>query len=251
MTDSNGLTVTSNTLSYTVDTDPAVSSSSFAASAGSFLEGSSTTLTTTVTGGKAPFTYSYLGLPPGCSSANVPSLSCAPSATGTFTVEVVIHSANGFEVTQNTTFTVNPEVLGLPAVEGYALIGALAVLAAVVVVVAITLSRRRKKRGQTAIALPQEQTPSPPATSPGGGDRSGQPPPPPTAAQGPAMPAVSPPRPGPFGSSSPPYEPRGGSVGALPAPAPPGSRFCPYCGQANQGEFAFCQKCGKPIPPIS
>ena len=26
-------------------------------------------------------------------------------------------------------------------------------------------------------------------------------------------------------------------------------RFCPFCGQDNAAEYAFCQRCGKPLPP--
>ncbi len=29
------------------------------------------------------------------------------------------------------------------------------------------------------------------------------------------------------------------------------SRFCPFCGLANAPEYAFCHRCGKPLPPIA
>ncbi len=29
-----------------------------------------------------------------------------------------------------------------------------------------------------------------------------------------------------------------------------GSRFCPYCGTAVEGEFSFCPKCGKDLPDL-
>jgi hypothetical protein len=33
------------------------------------------------------------------------------------------------------------------------------------------------------------------------------------------------------------------------AGSPSGSRPCPYCGTGNRSDFAFCFKCGKPLPP--
>jgi hypothetical protein len=153
VTDSNGFTETSRVLSFTVYTDPAVSS--FMASPANILQGTSMTFETAAAGGRAPLTYSYLGLPAGCSSTNASSLVCTPSAVDTFTVEVIVLDANGFKVTQNTTLTVNPEVLGLPAVEGYAVIGGVAALAAAIAaVVTLVAVRRRRQRGPTTTVPP-------------------------------------------------------------------------------------------------
>jgi YVTN family beta-propeller protein len=141
VTDSDDFTASSGTLSFSVFTDLVVSS--FSASPGSVLDGSSVTFLATTTGGKAPFTYAYPGLPPGCSSTNNSTFHCTPSAAGTFTVEVIIHDGNGFEATRNVTLTVNPQVLGLPAAEGYVVIGGAVTLVAVAAVVAVILSLRR------------------------------------------------------------------------------------------------------------
>ena len=159
VTDSNGFTVMSQALSFTVFSDPTVSS--FSTSPGSLLEGVSTTFVATVTGGRAPLTYSYLGLPAGCSSANVSTFSCTPSATGTFIVYVIVLDANGFNVTQNTTLTVNPSFLGLPALEGYALVGGIALAA---VAATVLLLSRRKRRNPKATDRPQQVTPPPGAS---------------------------------------------------------------------------------------
>jgi len=36
------------------------------------------------------------------------------------------------------------------------------------------------------------------------------------------------------------------------SPAPPAAdRYCPSCGTGNARSAAFCQKCGKPLPPPS
>ena len=41
-----------------------------------------------------------------------------------------------------------------------------------------------------------------------------------------------------------------GSGAAAPSPGAPGTqRYCPACGQANVATAAFCNRCGKPMPP--
>jgi outer membrane protein assembly factor BamB len=69
---------------------------------------SSTTFYTNVTGGTAPYTYSYTGLPAGCSSQNLSQLPCTPTAVGTFTVTVKVTDMNGSSATAQTTLTVSP-----------------------------------------------------------------------------------------------------------------------------------------------
>jgi YVTN family beta-propeller protein len=161
VTDSNGFAVTSQILSYSVYGDPTVSS--FGVSPESVLQGNSATFATATTGGRVPLTYSYLGLPAGCSSANVSAFTCAPSATGTFTVEVIVLDANGFKVTRNATLTVDAQVLGLPAAEGYAVIGGgIALVAVVAAVVSLVLLNRRKRKAPHTPFQPQS---SPPQTT--------------------------------------------------------------------------------------
>jgi large repetitive protein len=153
VTDSIGFTAMSQTLSLTVYTDPAVAS--FGASPANIVRSASTTFTTAATGGKTPLTYSYLGLPAGCSSANVSVFTCTPSATGTFTIEVIIHDANGFEITRYATLTVSVEMPGPNAAGGYALIGGgLALVAAVLAVATLLVMRRRKGRGPAGAVPP-------------------------------------------------------------------------------------------------
>jgi hypothetical protein len=73
------------------------------------------------------------------------------SASGTITV-------NGASVTETTTFTAT--FLGLPATEGYVVLGGVLVAIAAVAAVAVLLSRRRK-----APPAPVE-TPAPPPATP-------------------------------------------------------------------------------------
>ena len=99
-------------------------------------------------------TYSYAGLPAGCTSADTPVLACTPNATGTFNVQVTVTDANGMTMRSNATLTVNASFLGLPAAEGYAVVAGMVVLAAVVVVLAVLLLRRPKKGGPAAAPPP-------------------------------------------------------------------------------------------------
>ncbi|MGI0132335.1 MAG: Kelch repeat-containing protein [Thermoplasmata archaeon] len=68
--------------------------------------GDSAVIAITVGGGVAPFSASYPSLPPGCVSANVLSLSCAPTATGNFVVAAAVVDALGARGTSNATLHV-------------------------------------------------------------------------------------------------------------------------------------------------
>jgi YVTN family beta-propeller protein len=54
-----------------------------------------TSLETAVTGATGALTYQYSTLPPGCASANLATLTCTPTATGTFYVGVNVTQAGG------------------------------------------------------------------------------------------------------------------------------------------------------------
>lgn len=59
-------------------------------------------------GGTGPLTYRYLGLPEGCSSANVTSLACTPIATGTFWVRVFVNDSAGHSTNATLELVVEP-----------------------------------------------------------------------------------------------------------------------------------------------
>jgi hypothetical protein len=63
---------------------------SFVASPSAIVLGNRTILTTTGTGGAGPLTYQYSGLPPGCTTQDVPALPCTPTGNGTFSPSVVV-----------------------------------------------------------------------------------------------------------------------------------------------------------------
>lgn len=82
--------------------------SSFVASPGAFPLGNVTTFSTTVAGGTPPYSYSYVNLPPGCTSSNLSSWSCTPSVYGNFTVSVTVTDAAGRSATATTQVAVAP-----------------------------------------------------------------------------------------------------------------------------------------------
>ncbi len=68
--------------------------------------GNVTTFTATVSGGVSPFSFSYANLPPGCSSADVSSLACTPTASGSFNPQVTVTDAHDSVAIASTSLTV-------------------------------------------------------------------------------------------------------------------------------------------------
>ena len=93
VTDSNGVVVSVGPVPLTVF--PALGTPTLAASVTSLQLGGSVTLTVDASGGEAPLTYGWSGLPAGCASVNSPVLVCVPSATGTFTASVTVTDSAG------------------------------------------------------------------------------------------------------------------------------------------------------------
>jgi hypothetical protein len=105
-TDTYGEPAASGSVSLTVSPPPAITSLN--ASHSVIDVGLPTTLVSTEQGGTGPFTWSYAGLPTGCSSANRASLTCSPSAAGTFNITVTVIDAFGETAVANLSIVVNP-----------------------------------------------------------------------------------------------------------------------------------------------
>jgi hypothetical protein len=105
--DSNGEPATSNTVSYTISTDPTVSASESRASADT---GQAVTFTAVGTPGAGTLLYTWQGLPTGCSGASAIITCIAPNAgsgSTSFTVTVRVLDGNGMAVTSSSlTLTV-------------------------------------------------------------------------------------------------------------------------------------------------
>ena len=107
VTDRNGGGVTVGPVALTVD--PVLGTPVVSVSQSSFELGGSVTFSASVSGGSAPLTYSWSGLPKGCVSVNAPTVTCVPSNAGTSTVRVSVTDAAGTTTTSApATLTVNP-----------------------------------------------------------------------------------------------------------------------------------------------
>ncbi len=101
VTDTNNYTSASTSTSYTISADPTISGPM--ASPASLDVGQSTSFTVSATNGTGlPSTYTWTGLPPGCTPANALVLSCAPTSPGTYSISVSMTDSNGFTVSSPT-----------------------------------------------------------------------------------------------------------------------------------------------------
>jgi PKD repeat protein len=141
--------------SFSIQVNPVVAISEFSVPSGTVTVGNSLGLVVTVSGGTAPFSYSYAGLPGGCSSENVSTLTCTPNATGVFNVTVTVKDAVGSTAAESAPLTVgsaspssSPGFLGLSGDWGYYLLLGI-ILAIVIVLLAVVLTRRSRPPGTT------------------------------------------------------------------------------------------------------
>ena len=173
--DSNGGTVTSAPVVLTVS--PALSTPKLTSSVSTLKVGQSVVFTVTVSGGSAPLSYAWKGLPTGCSSADSQVLACEANATGTYTAQVTVSdgagasvsaSASPVTVTAATSPSRNSSSLSGLELGLMAAVGFLVIL--VVALMAYILTRKGKKgtpSGETP--KPQEpraeENPTPPAST--------------------------------------------------------------------------------------
>jgi len=164
--DSLGYRASALNLTLTVVNDPQIVS--LVASPSPATVGQSMTLTASLTGGVMPFEFAYQGLPPGCASTNASTVSCSPSASGNFTVNLTSTDATGWVDHRTVNLTVDPastpaSPAGLTTTEILALIGIVVVLASVAVFFSV---RRRRSGGvQSKGSIRQPSTTSGPEDS--------------------------------------------------------------------------------------
>jgi hypothetical protein len=144
VTDTNGFS-TSRSVTVTVDPDPTVGTPT--ATPGSVTVGHSVTFSVSASGGSGGFVYFWSGLPPGCESANATTVTCQPSAAGTYNVMVSVTDSNGFNVLVGPLAYVvsssSPTFLGLPALVGYAVVAVGVAVVALIVIAALVWRSRR------------------------------------------------------------------------------------------------------------
>ena len=94
VTDSSGNTVQSGTLSFTVNS--ALSVPTPTVNHNPANPGQSVTFTETPSGGSIPYTtYTWTGLPSGCTASNSATITCSPSTAGTYSVQVSVTDSSG------------------------------------------------------------------------------------------------------------------------------------------------------------
>jgi hypothetical protein len=131
---------------------------SFSATPDPVVVGSNTTISVGVGGGTSPYTFTYSGLPAGCSSSNSSSIRCRPSVAGNFTVGVTVLDSQGNRVDSTLRLEVTANENGgassaWGSIFPFILILVLAALAAVVLVmVAHRRSRKRQPAEEGAVA---------------------------------------------------------------------------------------------------
>jgi hypothetical protein len=158
--------VAKSTLTLYVNASPTIQSLS--ATPGSLAPGAQLTFAVEgLAGGTPPFSYSYSGLPAGCSSENLSSFSCHPSATGSFSVLVTVGDGAGEQALANASVTVaSPgsssgpaKVFGLSPALAYGLIGLVVVLLVAGVLGALLLRRRSQRASSPPPAEEEAELP--------------------------------------------------------------------------------------------
>jgi PKD repeat protein len=128
--------------------------------ASSVVLGSSDNLTATIAGGGTPYTLVWSGLPPGCPASPTPSITCTPSAVGSYTITLNVSDQFGVHAAGSIAMVVTAPPAPTLSGSGTSsfpltllLLGGVA--AAVVVVAAVVLLRRRRNVGASPDESPE------------------------------------------------------------------------------------------------
>ena len=102
-----GYSATSPTVTVHTYEDPIVSIITSSKASGKVEVGQNVVFNGTVSGGSGNYSYSWSGLPTGCSSTYTNTTSCIPTADGTFNIKLTVNDSNGYSATsQILTFVV-------------------------------------------------------------------------------------------------------------------------------------------------
>lgn len=238
-------------------------------STNSTLTGHAVTFTVTVSGGTAPFTYQYTGLPAGCSPTNRSSITCSPTTVGVYPVVVEVSDADGASTSATTQLAVSSSGSTGSNTGGLSTTDLL-VIVAIVVIAAIAViglaMRRRAPAASMGVARPppspppEEEPPmdeEPPMAEEGSVVEAPPPEPivPPSPSPSPVVPVTARP-------ANNPSAPAAGAIEEEPTsqyyqgsnvvanPSARGQRpslICPKCGTANEPWLTNCRKCKRAL----
>ncbi|HEV2316611.1 MAG TPA: hypothetical protein VGV89_03440 [Thermoplasmata archaeon] len=149
----------------TLTVNPAPRITSFVASPSTVGVGVTVTFTVVATGGTGFLSTSYAGLPAGCGSANQSTITCQPTAAGTYNITVTVADRYGVGSSQSLAFTVASA--GTTASGGsfnYGILALVVVAAALAGLgAALWLSRRNTSTSQPASPAPKGRASRPDA----------------------------------------------------------------------------------------
>ncbi len=218
---------------------PRLSIASFVATPSNVVLGKSVSFSLSTLGGIGPLSYSYLGLPSGCTSADATTLSCAPAALGHYSITASVTDAVGIQASATLELNVTPMAqshsstfLGLPGSDGYFVIGGVVIAALLAVVVVIwkrrPASHRLKESAEDSAAEAPSRSMS---TEEGPTSTSAL-----SSAPGVGLAkSVAGERQVPGPPSTKPSTTKEGGV--------PGVQICPACGTTNRSGAKYCDQC--------
>ncbi|HEV2166973.1 MAG TPA: hypothetical protein VGS23_08390, partial [Thermoplasmata archaeon] len=120
------------------------------------LAGQTVLISAVTLGGSGALHFAWSGLPSGCSAITGANLTCQVPGSGTFDVKVTVTDGAGGNATASSTLTVAASFLGLPELEGYAVLGGVLGIVAVSAAALYLVSRRRRR------APPSSEVPAEP-----------------------------------------------------------------------------------------
>ncbi|HEV2429843.1 MAG TPA: hypothetical protein VGV64_08405 [Thermoplasmata archaeon] len=219
------------------------------------IVGRSVTFLVTVSLGTSPYTLTYVGLPPGCTSANETQLACAPSASGSYPVKIIATDSSGIAARVQLTLLVDPTPTAASGGISTGLVLALAaVLAVVAALAAVLWLRRRRTLGSVASEEDVRSTPAEDVYDPSTYRRlPGEEPSAPAPTQGPPIGGAEPEEPSEPAQRffTPSEDDTPGPAGPAAAPSRSGPAraglTCRSCGTVNEPWLTNCRKCKRPL----
>jgi hypothetical protein len=159
VTDRTGAHNSTSAVLIVVAPDPRVISTSVFPASPTVGEG--TEITVLVSGGTAPFTFAYTGLPTGCSSRDSGDFNCTPTSAGFYSVRVQVSDASGTSVNGSFWFNVSRSASASSGGPGVSVLGIVGVIVVAAALFGLWALRGRRRR---APPIPAASPPASPAS---------------------------------------------------------------------------------------